>query len=106
LIAPAPSTNAGFRRPGPLYSSSKRGFKSCFLWLGAGARLELMAAPDQSPRPGHFAVSVGSRDAADRLVKEVETAGIRVVSQPRLTGDGHYEAVIADPEENLLEITA
>lgn len=90
---------------GPMYSSSKRDFKSCFLSLGSGARLELMTSPGESPRPAHLAVSVGSRDAVDRLVKAMESAGVRIVSAPRLTGDGYYEAVVADSEGNLLEIT-
>jgi 2-haloacid dehalogenase len=92
--------------PGSLYSSSTRDFKSYFLSLGSGARLELMASPAESSRPAHLAISVGSRDAVDHLVKEMETAGVRIVSAPRLTGDGYYEAVIADSEGNLVEITA
>jgi 2-haloacid dehalogenase len=93
-------------KPGPLYSSSKRDFQSCFLSLGSGARLELMASPAESARPAHLAVSVGSRDAVDRLVQAMEAAGVPIVSRPRQTGDGYYEAVIADSEGNLLEITA
>ena len=92
--------------PGPLYSSSSRDFKSRFLSLGSGACLELMVAPGEAPRPAHFAISIGSRDAVDRLVKEMEASGVRIVSRSRLTGDGYYEAVIADSEGNLLEITA
>jgi lactoylglutathione lyase len=42
----------------------------------------------------------------DRLVKEMEQAGVQIVSGPRVTGDGYYEAVIADSEGNLVEITA
>jgi 2-haloacid dehalogenase len=90
---------------GPPYSSSTRDFKSCFLSLDSGARLELMASPGESPRPAHLAVSVGSREAVDRLVKAMEAAGVRIISPPRVTGDGYYEAVIADSEGNLLEIT-
>jgi 2-haloacid dehalogenase len=90
---------------GPVYSSSKRSFTSCFLSLGTGARLELMTSPGEAPRPAHLAVSVGSRDAVDRLVKTMEAAGVCIVSGPRLTGDGYYEAVIADSEGNLVEIT-
>ena len=92
--------------PGPQYSSSTRDFKSYFLSLGSGARLELMASPAESPRPAHLALSVGSRDAVDHLIKEMQAEGVRVVSPPRLTGDGYYQAVIADSEGNLLEITA
>jgi 2-haloacid dehalogenase len=93
-------------KPGPMYSSSTRDFKSYFLSLGSGARLELMTAPGESPRPAHLAVSLGSREAVDRLVQEMETAGVRIVCRPRITGDGYYEAVIADSEGNLMEITA
>jgi lactoylglutathione lyase len=31
--------------------------------------------------------------------------GFQVVGQPRLTGDGYYEAVVLDPEGNVVEIT-
>ncbi len=90
---------------GSMYSSSTSDFQSCFLSLGSGARLELMASPAESPRHAHLAVSVGSHDAVDRLVKAMEEAGVRIISGPRLTGDGYYEAVIADTEGNLIEIT-
>jgi 2-haloacid dehalogenase len=91
---------------GPMYSSAKRDFKSYFLSLGPGSRLELMKSPEEASRPAHLAISVGSRAAVDRLVKEMEAAGVRIVSAARITGDGHYEAVIADTEGNLLEITS
>jgi len=90
---------------GPKYSSTKRDFQSYFLSLDTGARLELMTSPAEAPRPAHLAVSVGSRDAVDRLIQTMEAAGVRVVSHPRLTRDGYYEAVIADSEGNLVEIT-
>jgi len=90
---------------GPKYSSTKRDFQSYFLSLDTGARLELMTSPAEAARPAHLAVSVGSRDAVDRLIQSMEAAGVRVVSHPRLTGDGYYEAVIADSEGNLVEIT-
>jgi 2-haloacid dehalogenase len=90
----------------PEYSSENREFRSHFLSLNGGARLELMAAPQESPRHAHIAISVGSREAVDRLVQDMETAGVRIVSGPRVTGDGYYEAVIADCEGNLVEITA
>jgi lactoylglutathione lyase len=35
----------------------------------------------------------------------MEAEGVTILSGPRLTGDGYYEAVIADSEGNLLEIT-
>ena len=65
-----------------------------------------MKSPGENAKPAHLAISLGSREAVDRLVQEMKLAGVRIVSQPRQTGDGHYEAVIADSEGNLLEITA
>jgi 2-haloacid dehalogenase len=90
----------------PEYSSARRDFRSRFLSLNGGPRLELMVSPEESPRHAHIAVSVGSRENVDRLIKEMEASGVRVVSNPRVTGDGYYEAVIQDSEGNLVEITA
>jgi catechol 2,3-dioxygenase-like lactoylglutathione lyase family enzyme len=91
---------------GPKYSSTKRPFTSRFLSLGSGARLELMTSPAEAPRLAHIAVSVGSREAVDRLVAEMRAAGVPIVSDARLTGDGFYEAVVTDTEGNLVEITS
>ena len=90
----------------PEYSSARREFRSRFLSLDGGPRLELMVSPRESPRHHHIAISVGSRPAVDRLVKQMEVAGVRIVSRPRVTGDGYYEAVIEDSEGNVVEITA
>jgi catechol 2,3-dioxygenase-like lactoylglutathione lyase family enzyme/predicted nucleotidyltransferase len=90
---------------GARYSSSKRDFTSYFLTLSSGARLEVMTSRGEASRPAHLAISVGSRGTVDRLVKAMEAAGVRIVSGPRLTGDGYYEALVTDTEGNLLEIT-
>jgi 2-haloacid dehalogenase len=90
----------------PEYSSTTRDFRSRFLSLDGGSRLELMVSPQKTPRHAHIAISVGSRSAVDRLVKEMEQTGVQIVSRPRVTGDGYYEALIADTEGNLVEITA
>ena len=87
-------------------SSTKRPFTSYFLSLGSGARLELMASPSEVPRVAHIAISVGSREAVDCLIEEMRAAGVPIVSGPRLTGDGCYEAVIIDSEGILVEITS
>ena len=39
------------------------------------------------------------------LAFNLENAGYRVLSGPRTTGDGYYESVVSDPENNLVEIT-
>jgi lactoylglutathione lyase len=91
---------------GVKYSSSKRNFTSYFLSLGSGARLELMTSPGEAARLAHLALSMGSSDAVDRVVKAMEASGVKIVSGPRLTGDGYYEASIIDTEGNLIEITS
>lgn len=91
---------------GPVYSSAKRPFESCFLSLGNGARLELMNAPAESPRIAHIAISLGSSQAVDGLIAEMRNAGVTVTGGPRITGDGYYEACVIDTEGNLVEITA
>jgi lactoylglutathione lyase len=83
---------------GPPYSSGSRPFQSRFLSFGGGARLELMAAPRETPRLAHIAVPVGSREAVDRLIGRMRAEGVRIAGEPRLTGDGYYEAVIEDSE--------
>jgi catechol 2,3-dioxygenase-like lactoylglutathione lyase family enzyme len=92
--------------PGPLYRSERRPFASRFLSIGKSARLGLMTMAGEPPRQAHIAISVGSRDAVNRLVERMRTNGITIASEPRLTGDGYYEAVVLDSEGNLVEITA
>jgi len=90
----------------PEYASASRDFRSRFLSLDGGPRLELMLSPREAPRHAHIAVSLGTRQAVDNLIREMEASGVQIVSRPRITGDGYYEAVIADSEGNLVEITA
>lgn len=98
---------------GEEYASRNRpGFRSRFLRFADGAALEIMTGPwigkaaDAAERPGwaHVAVSLGSVEAVDALARRFETEG-RLVSGPRRTGDGYYEAVIRSPEGALVEIT-
>ena len=91
--------------PGPPYRSERRPFASRFLSIGSSARLELMTMPEERARPAHVALAVGSREAVDRLVGRMRTDGITTASEPRLTGDGYYEAAVIDSEGNLVEIT-
>jgi lactoylglutathione lyase len=97
---------------GGLYENPSTGFKSYFVSLGEGARLELMFRPGLNPALGdtvigyaHMALSLGSRDAVDAAVAELRRRGVPIESEPRVTGDGYYEAVILDPERNRLELT-
>lgn len=98
---------------GQKYVNPKIGFESYFLTFETGARLELMQAPDVVPSQPvgrivgyvHMAISVGSRERVDQLTQRLESDGYRVMSQPRVTGDGYYESVVLDPDGNQIEIT-
>lgn len=102
-------------RAGPAYRSRTRaGFESYFLsFPRGGARLELMTTPGlaaatDGPMVGyaHVALTVGSRADVQRLAARMRGDGVRVVSGPRQTGDGYFEAVVEDPDGNAVEIAA
>ena len=98
----------------PYYNENKN-FKSYFLSFEDGCRLELMHKPDISESKQnhekqqlglvHFAVSVGSKEEVDRLTTILRNDGFKITGEPRTTGDGYYESVVLDPENNIVEIT-
>lgn len=101
---------------GELYHNPKKQFYSYFLSFEEGCRLELMhmhsipANQNQVDQQAmgliHFAISVGSQTRVDALTEQLREAGYRVVGEPRTTGDGYYESVVLDPEDNRIEITS
>ena len=99
-------SNAGYHNP-------NTGFRSYFIAFEGGARLELMNKPgmadDAKPlaRTGyvHVAFSLGSRERVDALTERLRAEGFRVVSGPRVTGDGYYESCIVAIEDNQIELT-
>lgn len=99
---------------GEKYHNPSKNFTSYFLTFpDGGVKLEIMNGPHiiEANNPErtrgycHIAISVGSRDKVDELTERLRSEGILIVSEPRTTGDGYYESVIADPEGNLIEIT-
>lgn len=98
---------------GDLYRSQRRSMQSYFLTFQAGARLEIMTLPDLGGRQGeecvglsHFALRVGSRKAVDQFVETLRCDHVAIAGEPRVTGDGYYEAVILDPDGNSIELVA
>ncbi len=97
------------------YHNPKKNFTSYFIEFSAGCRLELMHKPGIPQNVNdilseyigiiHFAISVGSKEKVNRLTKQLRLDGYQVVGEPRRTGDGYYESVILDPENNRIEIT-
>lgn len=94
-------------------SKTNPGFESYFVKIGESIAIELMAKPSLSQvvpdnnTTGwvHLAISVGGVENVDSISMRAKQQGI-LVSGPRTTGDGYYEAVIHDPDGNLIEIVA
>lgn len=84
------------------YHNPKTDFRSYFLTFDDGARLELMHKPEMPDQPkelsrtgyAHIAFRVGSREKVDALTAELKADGYKVISDPRTTGDGYYEAAL------------
>ncbi len=101
---------------GARYTNPAKGFESCFLEFGDGARIEAMTTNTLAPlaiEPGaqrmgltHFALSVGTEQIVDELTERLKADGYPVLDGPRRTGDGYYESVVLDPDGNRIEITA
>lgn len=100
--------------PSGKYCNPAKKFESYFLAFAAGARLEIMrtsslsdSVQPEAPRCGfaHIAFSAGSRAKVDELTEQLRQKGCRVVSEPRMTGDGYYESCILDPDGNRVELT-
>ncbi|WP_455954177.1 VOC family protein [Alistipes ihumii] len=99
-------------RSGEKYVNRAKGFESYMVRLGDTA-LELMRSAriadraEQDERIGfcHIAVSTGSAKQVRDLTERLRQDGYAVLGEPRTTGDGYYESVVADPEGNRVEIT-
>ena len=97
------------------YINRAKEFRSYFLSFDGGSRLELMqmeSVPDskddvyaQFTGIIHFAISLGSKEKVDELTTQFRNDGFEVLDGPRTTGDGYYESVILDPENNRVELT-
>jgi lactoylglutathione lyase len=96
------------------YENIQKGFSSYFLSFENGTRIEIMKRNDiLDGKEGkglfngltHIAISVGGRKEVDLLTERFRLNGIKIVGEPRTTGDGYYESVILDPEGNHIEIT-
>ena len=95
------------------YINNKKGFESYFLSFENDSKLEIMNIKDINELNkennfygfAHIAISLGSKDKVDSLTKTLENDGYIIASNPRTTGDGYYESVILDPENNKIELT-
>lgn len=97
---------------GSLYHNPKTGFSSYFVEFDDGSRLELMNNKDLDPANSnpqigldHISIGVGTPDMVDNMAFSMSTEGYPILSGPRTTGDGYYEAVIDGPEHLKIELT-
>jgi lactoylglutathione lyase len=98
------------------YHNPTKNYSSYFLSFGEDkTRIELMQKPDITDNIGkrgftkglaHFSISVGSKTAVNELTERLRADNYTIASEPRTTGDGYYESVILDPEDNYIEISA
>jgi hypothetical protein len=86
-------------------------FESHFITLDDGPTIELMTLPELPDAPlhpefigwAHIAINVGSK--AQVTAWPSGQANGTLLSAPRLTGDGFYEAVIADRTATALSLS-
>jgi lactoylglutathione lyase len=101
----------GGRLSAEYVSHNREGFRSIFVTLPEGARIELMTGPWVGPAHphetqdgwAHVAISLGSEAAVDAQATIFARLGL-LESGPRWTGDGYYEAAIRAPGGILVEI--
>lgn len=94
-------------------SKNRAGFESYFMTLASGPTIELMTVPTLADAPvstefvgwAHIAINVGSVETVDDMAEKARQQG-RLASAARRTGDGFYEAVILDPDNNRIELVA
>jgi len=91
-------------------SQNRPGFASRFAKIpGNDVRIEIMEGLWVTQHAGevcgwaHIAFSVGTSDQVDAMADRFRHDGL-LVSAPRRTGDGYYEAVVQSPEGTLIEI--
>lgn len=102
-------------KAGEKYINPKKQFESYFLSFEDGCRLELMQMPTVPDSTNdayqqftgyiHVAVSTGSKEKVDELTLQLKQDGYEILDGPRTTGDGYYESVVLDPDNNRVEIT-
>lgn len=52
----------------------------------------------------HFAFEMENSHKVNELTELLRHNGFVIAGEPRITGDGYYESVILDPEQNRIEL--
>lgn len=96
-----------------LYHNPRTGLKTYILSFDGHTRLEIMNRSDivdagmSAVRKGyiHISFNLGNKQNVDDMTGRLVDDGYRVLSGPRITGDGYYESCIEGPEGNMIELT-
>ncbi|MFA6402772.1 MAG: VOC family protein [Salinivirgaceae bacterium] len=99
------------------YTNEKNEYQSYFITFKSGARLEIMTKPNIPDNTNdtiikqhkgiiHLAFGAGTKKEVEDKANELQTAGFKILSGPRFTGDGYFEFETLDPDNNRLEVTA
>ena len=99
---------------GEKYTNTIKRFESYFLSFESGSRIEIMcmygienALKDvtrQKTGYAHLAMEVKSKEELNQMTEIFRKDGYTIAGEPRITGDGYYESVILDPENNIIEL--
>jgi lactoylglutathione lyase len=98
------------------YTNPKTQFQSYFIAFGKGARLELMCKPNIPSNANdtiiqqhlgiiHLAFGVETFEELEEKAAQLQAHGFKILSGPRLTGDGYYEFETLDPDNNRIEVS-
>ncbi len=96
------------------YVNQQKGFASYMVVFEGNVSLEIMQRNDISEKRedremiglAHFAFDVGPRERVNEMIEMFRRDGYTILGEPRQTGDGFYEGIVADPDGNRVEIVA
>lgn len=96
------------------YINTNKGFESYFIsFSDDGVSLEIMQRTDINKRMDeallgfcHLAFWVSNKQALIDKTEQLREQGVKIIGEPRLTGDGFYESVILDIDGNQIELVA
>jgi lactoylglutathione lyase len=98
-----------------MYTNVGKQFHSYFISFESGARLEIMSMPNIPDNTNdtinaqykgliHLAFGVDTKQEVDEKAMLLEANGYKIINGPRISGDGYYEFVTLDPDNNRLEV--
>lgn len=98
------------------YFNEENLFNSYFISFESGARLEIMKMPNipnnqndtvvkQHKGIIHLAFEANNKSDVDTKAEQLQKEGFKILSGPRMTGDGYYEFETLDPDNNRIEVT-